>query len=597
MTRILAWRDHPARDPGTTPRIDSRDVCLAAILLLLILAVYAPVRHFDFVNYDDLNYVPFNAHVMSGLSADNLRWAFTHVDENWMPLTWISLMADRQFFGPPEDVRGTAVRAAPYHLTNVMLHAASTLLLFLLFKRMTGASGPSAVVAFLFALHPQHVESVAWVAERKDVLSALFWMLALWSYVRYAARPKTATYLPTLLLYCLGFMAKPMVVTLPLVLVLLDVWPLRRFPLPARGTGGARGPLVRRLVLEKLPFFVLALVMSAVTYAAQRSGGAVRTFDDVPLGARLGNALLSGAVYIGKTVWPTHLAIFYPLLTKVPVWQLMVAGLLLAGMTVLTLRSVRTRPYLAVGWFWYLITVLPVIGIIQVGAQARADRYTYIPMIGLSLMFAWSLADVWLRWPRLRPVLAGLCAAACVACLAVTWRQVSYWENGVTLFRHAIEVTPPNANAHWCLGKEWQQELMYDEAIAEYHKALAINPREVGAMVDLGRVLAREGHIDETIDLWTAAVRLKPHDPEAHNGLGQLLASEGHPNEALAEFAAAIRLKPDYAEAQVSRGNVLLDLGRIDQAIDCFSKALRTDPGSPSARQGLQEALSARERR
>jgi tetratricopeptide (TPR) repeat protein len=567
-------------------RAHRRDWLVALALLVLVLGVYAPVRHFAFVNYDDPIYVTGNAHVTSGLSAAGLRWAFTTTtDGNWFPLTWISLMADCQFFG---------LRAGPQHLTNVLIHAASTLLLFALLKRMTGASGPSALVAFLFALHPLHVESVAWVAERKDVLSALFWMLTLWAYARYVARPGLRTYWPALLFFCLGFMSKPMVVTLPLVLVLLDVWPLQRISLAAGA--GVRAPLVRALVREKLPFFALSLAMSAVTYAVQNQAGAVRSLELVPLGARIENGLVSGAVYIGKTLWPTRLAVFYPFPERQPVWQAVAAGLLLAGIAVLSLRSMRTRPYLAVGWFWYLITILPVIGIIQVGEQARADRYTYIPAIGLSLMLAWSGADAWRRWPRARPALAGLCGAACVACVALTWQQLSYWESSKTLFLHADEVTENNPIAHGLLGEAWKDEGRYDEALAEYRKALEINPRYVATLVNQGALLARLGRPGEAIAPLSQAVRFTPEDARAHVALGTALALQGRLNAALEQFETAVLVQPDYVEAHIALGNTLGNLGRMDGAIGEFSEALRLQPGSAEASQKLQQALSIRDR-
>jgi Flp pilus assembly protein TadD len=567
---------------------------IAGGLLLLVLGTYLPVGDFDFVNYDDPLYVAANPHVTAGWSADGVRWAFTTLERaNWQPLTWLSLMADRPPLGPGEDTPLRHVPAGPYHWTNVLLHLASSLILFGLLKRITGASGPSALAAFLFAMHPQHVESVAWVAERKDVLCALFWMLALWSYVSYVRRPKTGTYLLTLLLYCLGLMAKPMVITLPLVFLLLDVWPLERFPITA---AGGRGKLARKLVLEKLPFFALALAMSVTTYVAQQRGGAVRTFEESPLGSRLGNALISGAVYVGKTLWPTRLAVFYPLPAKQPVWQVMAAGLVLAGITVLALRFVRTRPYLAVGWFWYLITILPVIGIVQVGTQARADRYTYLPSIGLSLMLAWSGADAWRRWPKARPAMAGLCGVACVALVALTARQIAYWENSVTLFRHAIEVTRNNDIAHGCLGDAWYAQSLNDEAISEYRKAIEINPHYVAALENLGAALGAQGRTGEAIAPLTEAARLWAGDARIQVLLGAALASEGRSNEALPHLEAALRLMPDDAVAHSSLGIALLNLGRNDEAIAQFTEALRIQPRFGEARWNLQKAWAAKDR-
>lgn len=562
-----------------------RDVCIAGSLALLIVAVYAPVRHFDFVNYDDPVYVPLNPHVTGGITAESLRWAFTTTEgANWFPLTWISLMADCQLFGQG---------AGPQHVTNVAIHVAATLLLFGLLRRLTGAAYPSAAVAFLFALHPQHVESVAWVTERKDVLSGLFWMLTLWSYAYYVTHRKPGPYLLTLLLYGLGFLAKPMVVTLPLIFLLLDIWPLERI-----STANPRAFVraFRALVWEKAPFFVAALAMSAATYVIQDRGEAVRSLDIVPLGGRLANAVLSAGVYIGKTIWPGGLAVFYPMHAHRPVWQVVVSGLVLLCVTALVMLLPRARPYLAVGWFWYLIAILPVIGIIQVGEQARADRYTYIPTIGLSVMLAWSAAEAWRRWPRVQPLLTGLCAAAGMACLVLTVRQVAYWQNSETLFRHALEVTRDNEVAHGCLGNAFKTEGRYDEALAEYRQAIAINPRYVAALINFGSVLGILGRSGEAIVPLTAAVRLKHDDVDARNALGTALGMQGYLKEALEQFEVAVLLNPDSVVAHISLGNTLGNLGRVNDAIAEFSEALGLDPHSVEARDKLRKALSMRDR-
>jgi len=576
------------RDRGAPWRSNRVEVWAAGCLLLLTLGVYAPVRHFDFVNFDDPTYVTRNRHVTGGLTRDNLRWAFTATEGgNWFPLTWISMMADVQLFGPG---------AGPQHVTNVVIHAASTLLLFWLLKRLTGATFPSAAVAFLFAVHPQHVESVAWVTERKDVLSALFWMLALWSYARYALHRKPGAYLLTLVFYCLGLMAKPMVVTLPVILGLLDVWPLGRVGAETPRAIFSR-PNVRILIWEKLPFFALALVTSAVTYYAQTRAGAVRSLDASPLGLRLGNAVNSGAVYIAKSIWPSRLAVFYPMLSAPPARQVVVSGLVLIGITLLVLLTMRTRPYLAVGWFWYAIAILPVIGIVQVGEQARADRYTYLPGIGLSIMLAWTIADAWQRWPKARPAWLAICCTAGIVLVVATSRQVSYWKNSGTLFRHANEVTENNYIAHGCLGEALRLEGHYDEALAEYRKALAIEPRYVAALINYGAVLGMVGRAGEAIAPLRKAVRLQHDDPDAHYVLGLALALQGYFNEAQEQFEVAILLNPGHVQAHIELGRTLGNLGRLDQAISEFQEALRLQPGSAEARTNLQKAQEIRDRR
>jgi Tfp pilus assembly protein PilF len=550
-------------------RLFRKDFGIAAVLLVLILVVFSSVRQFDFFDFDDGPYVPFNKHVMSGLSWENLRWAFTSTDDvNWMPLTWISFMADRQFFGPPEDVPSGQVIAGPYHWTNVWLHAANAVLLFGLLRWITGLSWPSAAVAFFFGIHPQHVESVAWVAERKDVLSGLFWMLAMWSYAGYAKRPNAGGYLRTLALYLLGFMAKPMIVTLPVVLLLFDIWPLGRFSVTEGWRRGAR------LLVEKLPFLAVAAVMSAVTILVQHAGGAVRTLDEVPWSARWQYAVLSTVVYLYKTVWPVRLAVFYSIQLPQPTWQVIGACLAIAGITALVLRCVRTRPYLAVGWFWYLVTLLPVIGLIQVGSQVRADRYTYLPSIGLSLMLVWSGVEVWGRWPHLRTAMVVVCGTACVACTALTAKQVSYWQNSQTLFEHAIAVTDHSALAHASLGKVWERQGMFDQAIAEYQAALTIAPHSPGLLANLGDLLYRQGRTGDAAASFEQAVQIDPNNAIFHNRLGTMLAA-GNPTEAMAQFEAAVRLKPDYREAEINLGNLLTKLGRASEGEQHYSRGFQ----------------------
>ena len=564
-------------------RYKGADVCLAGCLLLLIFGVYAPVRHFAYINYDDPVYVTLNRHVTEGLTKDSLRWAFTSgADANWFPTTWISLMAVRQFFGPGPG---------PQHVFNVVIHAASALILFALLKRLTGTRLPSALVAFLFALHPQHVQSVAWVTERKDVLSALFWMLALCSYAVYVATRRWGAYLLTLLLYCLGLMAKPMVVTLPLVLILMDLWPLGRVSTATPRTIFARQG-VRTLIWDKLPFFVLSMVVSAVTYYVQQSGEAVRPLDEWPPSRRLANAVVSAATYIAKLVWPSHLAVYYPSHPPPRVWQVAAAACLLVALTAVAVLAIRTRPYLAVGWFWYVITILPVIGIVQVGEQSRADRYTYIPGIGLSIMLAWSFANVYEWWPKGRPVLMGLGIAAGVACLLATSKQISYWQNSRTLFQHAIEVTQDNEIAHGCLGEALRAEGRYQDALAEYRMALAIDPRYVAALINYGSVLGTLGRLDEAMVPLKTAIRLKRDDPDAHHALGLALALQGHLQEAYTQFETAVLLNPDSVSAHTDLGKTLGNLGRIDDAIAQFSEALRLQPDAVEARAGLEKALS-----
>ncbi len=576
-------------------------------LFFLTLLVYAPVYRFGFVNFDDPDYVTNNPHVRNGLTPDGLAWALTSTEAaNWFPATRLSHLLDVEVFG---------MRAGGHHFTNALLHASATVLLFAFLCAATGAAWPSAFVAVLFAVHPLHVESVAWIAERKDVLSALFWFLALWSYVR-------RRYWLTLLAFVLGLASKPMVVTLPFVLLLLDVWPLRR-------------PL-RSALWVKIPLLALSAAAAAVTYLVQSGSGAVRAVGQFPLGLRVENALVSYALYIVKTFWPAKLAVFYPYPHALPGWQVALSAVLLAGISILAWRTRRSRPYLAVGWLWYLGTLVPVIGLIQVGAQARADRYLYLPMVGLAIMLAWGLREILPKRMAFSAAVAG-----CLACAAVCEAQIQYWRNSETLFRHALDVTAGNYLAHHNLGVALAGEGRLAEAIGQYRAALQIEPHAANVETDYGNALAKSGRFDEAIAHYRAALRdlpdapithndlanalaatpgglpeavaeyrtalrLKPDYEEARNNLAQVqsngpemqynlgvdLARNGNPQAAIPHFEEALRLRPDYVDAHNNLGVVLAGAGQRQEAISHFEAALRIDPDSADAHVNLGIALA-----
>jgi tetratricopeptide (TPR) repeat protein len=553
----------------------ARVLCVYLLLFLATVAVYSQVRHFDFVNFDDPEYVTENNHVRAGLTWDGLAWAFTSYDaENWFPLTWISHMADYQFFGP---------RSGWHHLTNLLLHALASLLLFAALKRMTGAVWRSAFVAFLFALHPLHVESVAWIAERKDVLCAFFWCLTLWCYARYAQRPGVGRYLLVLFGFCCGLMAKPMIVTLPFVLLLLDVWPLRRAYRPA-------------IVWEKLPFFALAAAGSLVTYIAQRQGHAIQSFGSLPAGLRVGNALVTYIAYIARMFWPAKLAVFYPYSHQLPVWHVVAAGAALAGITLVALRRFRSYPYLAVGWFWYLGTLVPVIGLVQVGGQSSADRYTYLPTVGLAIMLSWGTVDLLKRHPRARTAVAVSALAACSACVVLTSIQLRYWANTESLFRRAVNVTTDNYIAHNNLADYYLSQLRNDEARGHVIEALRVQPNYAEAHVNLATILRRTGQTEEAEAEYRLALTLQPRNIEGHSGYGALLFNQGRANEALREFREVVRLKPEYAGGHFLLGRMLATLGRTDQAIPEFYETIRLRPDDADAHHSLGVALLGRGR-
>ena len=552
------------------------DLWICLLLAAATLAVYSQVRHYDFVNYDDADYVGKNMHVRAGLTAGGLVWALTSFDAaNWFPLTWVTHMAACQFFG---------MESGWHHLTNVWLHALGAVLLYASLKRMTGARWRSALVAFLFALHPLHVESVAWVAERKDVLSAVFWFLTLWFYARYVERPGAGRYLAVVLGFSLGLMAKPMIVTLPFVLLLLDVWPLRRAPrqiLPGKA-----------LLREKLPLFALAAGASVLTFLAQRHGGAVAPLAGIAPPLRIENALISYVAYIFKMFWPADLAVFYPYPHALPFWQVAGAGLVLAGISLAVARQFRARPYLAVGWCWYLGTLVPVIGLLQVGGQSRADRYTYVPAIGLSIMLAWGAAELVERWPRTRKAVAAAAVAACSACAAVTWFQLQYWANSETLFRHALEVTSGNFTIDSNLAEYYLERQRNEEARERAAEAVRFNPRYVEAHVNLATALSHLGKIGDSEMEYRKALELQPANVEAHTGLGAALAVEQRTAEALEELETAVRLKPEYADGHLNLGKALASQGRNQEAAAEFAAAIRLEPDRPEAHRSLAIALA-----
>ena len=558
-----------------------RDLWICAILFLATFAVYFQVRHHEFILYDDPDYVTDNLHVRGGLTPEGVAWAFTtgHAG-NWFPLTWMSHMVDCQIFG---------VDSGPQHLMNVLFHALAALLLFAVLRRMTGAVWRSAFVAFLFSLHPLHVESVAWIAERKDVLSAFLWFLTIWAYLGYVKRPGRGRYLMVMVVFSLGLMAKSMVVTLPIVLLLLDLWPLQRIAFGGQPLPNGRGS-VGRILLEKVPMLALSLGVAVVTYVVQRRGHAVMPLDLIPLSQRLANALVSYVAYVADMLWPARLAVFYPFPLHVPLWQPVAAGLAVLAVSILALRSIERRPYLAVGWFWYLVTLTPVIGLVQVGSQARADRYTYIPTVGLSIALAWGAAEFVRSRPRLRTAMAAAAVASCLACAALTWRQAGFWQDTISLFRHSLSVTSGNFLGYNILGVALRDRGRLEEAITSYREALKIHPQFEEALVNLSRALSEQGRADEALTHVAAAAQIKPDDVEAQYNLGTELADRGRFAEAVEALQIAVRLKPDYAKAHANLGSALANLGRLDEAIAQFNEALRIDPGLADVRKNLEAA-------
>lgn len=599
----------------------------ALLLALMTLFTFWPILRFDFVNYDDLAYVTENPMVQKGVSLESVRWAFTTTHaSNWHPLTWISHALDWQLFG---------ARAGGHHATSLLFHVGSVWLLFFIFRRTTGAHWRSAVLAGLFAVHPLRVESVAWVAERKDVLGTFFFLATIWAYIRCsqpgsresgarttaAARPAWRVapvfYFLSLALFALGLMSKPMVVTLPYVLLLLDYWPLRRW-----GTGLKAGGA---LLAEKLPFLLLAGLVSVVTFLVQKNHGSVVALKELSYYTRFANTIVSYVRYLGKMIWPAELTPLYTYEFAWPWWQVLLAALLLLACSGWALRSARFRPYALVGWFWYLGTLVPVIGLVQVGSQSIADRYTYIPLIGIFLILTWGVSEILVASISSKPVRALVPVAVLGLCIGRTRDQLPHWRNAEALFRHAIALNPKNAVAHnnlgCCLipqGRIDEAKVCFEtaiklqlscgdpyinlgwilaqrgktqEAFNNYQIALAINTNDVSAHVRMGTLLVGVGSIDEGIWHLQEAVRLNPIHVDAVNDLGIAYTRKNEWDKALIYFQSAVWLRPNYPEALNNVGNVLTARQQWKEAVNYFGEALRLKPGYINARYNLADAL------
>jgi tetratricopeptide (TPR) repeat protein len=588
---------------------------IGVVLVLVTIAVYWPATNHDFVNYDDDMYVLENPHVTTGLSLENAWWTLrSGYAGNWHPVTWLSHMLDWEMF---------SLNPWGHHLTNVLLHAINAGLVFALLQQMTGAAWRSLLVAVLFAVHPLRVESVAWVSERKDVLSGFFGLLALMAYARYAEGrrnkaegrsqkqlagapwselgdlrslshlPFSFCYLLSLLLFVLGLMSKPMLVTWPLVMLLLDYWPLRRLESSTSNT-----PLstMWRLVREKVPFLVLAALASVVTFVVQKRGGAMTVSGSLSLGSRVGNALISYSRYLGKLFWPTDLAVYYPHPWQWPLGQVVLAGGLILVISVLIWVQRRRTPYSLVGWLWFLGTLVPVIGLVQVGEQAMADRYTYLPSLGVLVLGVWSVCELTRSWRHRVVALTLAGCGASVVCLALTLQQLGHWRDGESLFRHAIEVTENNYIAHKTLGDALDKKGQTAEAIHHYQEAIRLAPDYALAYYNLGLTLGKGGQIDEAIHYYREAIRFKPDYADAHNNLGDALLMKGQVDEAIRQYQEAVRLKPDYAMAHYNLGLAFGMEGQIDEAIRQYEETIRLRPGYADAHNNLGGDLSKKGR-
>lgn len=578
--RTPAARTEPAI-PAAARRGAWLTAALAAALVVITVLVYAPVRHFDFVEVDDPLYVSENPHVAGGLTAENVEWAFTSQHGGYLiPLTWVSYMADVEVYG--------GVNPGGHHVTNLLLHVANTVILFLLLLRATGARIRSAFVAALFAVHPLHVESVAWITERKDVLSTLFWFLGLWAYGWYVARPGWRRYLAIVACVALGLLAKPMLVTFPFVLLLLDVWPLGRVHAPR-----AAWQDWRPLILEKLPLLVLVSGASALTYVAQQAVGAASSLQSLPLGLRLENAVVSYWEYLRTLAWPVPLTMIYPLPDSIGPAAVAGAAILLLAISGLAVWGRRRAPYLLVGWLWYLGTLVPVIGIVQVGTQARADRFTYVPLIGLFVILVWACADLaaGARWRRVAAVAAGLVVVTAASLQARV--QISYWKDSVTLWTHAVESTlgVSQYDAHRSLGRILAGKGRTAEAIGHFEAAVALSPSSPDARLDLAGILAAAGRQADAITQLQEVTRLRPEGADAHATLGALWSGLGRVDAAIREFEVVLRIRPEGG-VHNNLGALLAQQGRLAEAVPHFEEAARLGPDVETARVNLGLALA-----
>jgi protein O-mannosyl-transferase len=579
-------------------------LAICGLLLLAVALVFGQTLNHEFVNFDDETYIPENQHLAGGFSTQAVVWAFTATDcSNWHPLTWLSYMLDHQLYG---------LKPWGYHLTNILLHAATAIALLLVLRQMTGDLWPSTFVAAVFALHPLRVESVAWAAERKDLLSGLFFMLTVGAYVVYVRRPfSLVRYALVIGLFALGLMAKPMLVTLPLVLLLLDYWPLGRMVSPS-GREGDRsmfsdnafraenadwpknGPVPWRLLVEKLPLLALSAASCAITSVAQ--GDAIKRLDLIPLSARIANALVSYVVYMGRLFYPVGLAVAYPHQgNNLPAWQVAGALLVLACISVGVLAWRWKCPYLLVGWCWYLGMLVPVIGLVQVGLQAMADRYTYLPQIGLLIGLTWAAKRLLESWPH-RVWACGAAALILAVLTGCAWQQTSYWRNSETLWRHAIDSTLPNTTAHYNLGEILDRRGQTGAAMAEYRKALEIKPDNADAHTNLGIDLAGRGQADEAIAHFREVLKIMPDYAEVHYNLSISLLTKKQYDEAIVHLRRAIEIKPEFAAAQNNLGLALARSGRLDEAIAHYQKALELEPNYADARRNMANALNQKER-
>jgi Tfp pilus assembly protein PilF len=547
---------------------------ICVVLACVIFCVFRDVATHDFANIDDQDYVFENAYVQKGFTLETIIWAFTpSTKENrsyWHPLTWLSHMLDCSMFG---------LDAGKHHLVGLGMHTVSAILLFLVFFQMTGALWKSAFVAALFAIHPLNVESVAWIAERKNVLSTFFWLLTLLAYFYYTRRPGILRYFLILLAFILGLLSKPMLVTLPVILLLMDIWPLYR--LSTRDS-------FRRLAIEKMPMVVLACITFAFVFFSLQTNNQVLETGTIPMTMRFANALASALKYIIKIFWPHPLVIYYPFPDHIPLWRTLGAGAILAAITTLAVIKVKTTPWFFVGWFWFLVALSPVSGMIQGGLWPEmADRWSYVPAIGLFVIIAWGFDSISRNLPNRKPLTAVVAVAVLLSLTMVTLNQLKYWENPRVMFERALEATPENPVAYFGYGNGLEKEGRTDEAIEQYYNALRLKNDFLSAHMNLGNIFYRKGQYDKAIYHYSLAEKFQPHSAKTQSGLANVYAAAGNFENALTHYTKALAIELEDPVSHYNMGVAYYKLYQYDKAIDHFKTAIRLQPDYESAKNAL----------
>jgi len=559
---------------------------ISIFLFLITLSVFWQLPTHEFVNIDDSVYVTNNPYIKDGITASSIKWAFTSFHaEFWHPVTWLSFMLDFELYG---------MNPGGYLLTNLLLHIISTILLFIFLKNATNSIWRSALVAALFGIHPLHVESVAWIAERKDLLSTLFWMLTMLFYARYVKRPRWPGYIFFSLFFLLGLMSKPMLVTLPFVLLLLDLWPLRRFDLFNKNSSEKRfnHHKIVRAVLEKIPLIIISTLFSLIALYAQKSGQGIASLNAFPFNTRITNALLSYAGYLGKTFHPFRLAVFYPYEYHFYAWQIIISSLALISITLFSIYFIKRRPYLITGWLWYVGTLVPVIGIVKFGgAFAMADRYTYIPLIGIFIIIVWGAHDILVRTGFRKAFISAIAGIILLVLMLTSWMQVSYWKNSITLFSHALNVTKNNFLAHKNLGTAFINHGRIDKAFPHFQEAINISPDNPTAHLNIGTCFLFYGELEKAITYFRKALELNPNYHKARVNLDRAISAQKNNDLAISIVTTAIQLNKKDPVLHFNLANLYKRRGKLKKAVFHYKQALALKPDYMEAKRGLENLV------